>query len=184
MKTLPKAAENRRTSDDVAERRGVPPPGRLRQGAGDGHPHQDPEAKEAGMLEGVQRRAGEDAVIEGREMPEDQVGGPQRERQPRQRRRAQPAQATDGQQRLEHRACEAEHQQQSREVADHQVLDHVRPDQVVCQARDWREQRDQDQGQAQSKRELAPGGHRRPAGGESRGALRVCEPNQRYRQKL
>ena len=66
-----------------------------------------------------------------------------------------------------------EHDQERGEVAEHQVLGHVDPDQLVVERRQRRDQGDQDQQHRRGEAELAPRRHRPAAARERAGAERV-----------
>ena len=121
-----------------------------------------PSADEQRVLERVDGLVLERRLVQRRDVPErrgstahsanagDRVG-----------ERAQPARAADAQDRREHRAGEAEHEQQRGEVAEQQVLGHVRDEALVAQVPERGEAGDAEE-QPGGEAQLAP--QRRPGG--------------------
>ena len=85
------------------------------------------------MLERVDGRRGDGGLVEHAQVPDVEVHRPQRQRHDGMGEVAQRAQAGVAQDRREQRPGEAEHEQQRAEVGDQQVLDHVRPEELLGQ---------------------------------------------------
>ena len=77
------------------------------------------------MLEGVDQVVADGQLVEERQVPGVEIHGPQRDGEERVGERAQRAGSAEVQQRLDHGAGEPKHDQQRRDVADHDVLEHV-----------------------------------------------------------
>ena len=135
------------------------------------------------MLERVDRRMAQRCLIERGQVPDIQVDGPQREGERRMRERAQAIEEGDAQDRGEQRAGQAEHDQERGDVAQQQVLDHVRIEQFLARRAEPRQRR-RDHDKAAVEARLAPAGDRAPRAGERVGASRVEEREQRQRTQL
>ena len=133
-------------------------------GVDDLHPREDAGEREADVLEDVQRRVRDRRVVRDGNVPDAEAEQPERERDPRpQEKRCERAQravrdrSQHGRREQEEteRAARAEHDQGGPEIAEHQVLDHVRRQQLVLSDRVHRgdecERRDGDAGDEQQR---------------------------------
>ena len=114
------------------------------------------------MLERVNRRRSIGGVIQRRDVPEEEVERPQRQGDGGVGEDAEAVEDGDREDRLQQRAGQAEHQQQGRDVAEQQVLDHVDDHQLLGDVADRRDQRHRDRQQARGEAGLAPEGDGRP----------------------
>ena len=158
--------------DDVAEPSAVAEPLRLRERAEQAHPHRDAEAEERRVLERVDGVVAQRRLIQRGQMPDVEVDRPARDRDHRVREYAQPSDRLDPQQRREQWSREPEDDQQRREIADQQVLDHVGHEQLVGELVDRRAERDCEHDQAGRVAPLAPA-RDRPAVARERAHARV-----------
>jgi len=103
---------------------GAEPP-RARQRFDDRSPHERARDEEREVLARVEQRVLERCVVGPVQVPDDEGGSPERERDERVSEHAKPPQAGDGKQGPEQGAGESEDDQQRTDVADQQVLAHV-----------------------------------------------------------
>jgi hypothetical protein len=182
MNALPSTAEPH--DEHVAEPRQVPEPRGLGERPEQGHPHRHAGAHERRVLERMQRLARQRPLVQGGNVPDVEVGEPQRQRDQWVEQVAQPPQPAQREQRLEQRAGEAEHDQERRQVAEHEVLRHVRDQQLLAHVRKRGDERRQDQRDARGKAQLAPHRYRLAAHRQGPRAQRVRDRHHREWQQL
>jgi hypothetical protein len=108
------------------------------------------------VLEGVHELAGKRRLVEGRDVPQIEVGEPQRQRDRGVDEPAQPAQPPRGKERLQERTGKPERDQKRCEVAEDEVLGHVDPDQLAVEPRERRGERHPDEKDPAGEARLAP----------------------------
>jgi hypothetical protein len=170
--------------DHIADFPGRREPLRHRQRPEDRHPHQAAEKDEHAVLERVHRRPAIGGVVEGGDVPDEEVEHPEREGDRRVGEHPQAIEDRNRQDRLQQRAGEAEDEQQGGDVTEHQVLDHVGDHQLLGEMADRRDQRRDDEEQSRREAELAPDRHRAALASQGRGALRVEAGHEQQRQQL
>jgi len=111
------------------------------------------------VLERVQQIMADRRLIEQREPPDIHVERPDRQRDDRLRQRTQPARRPQPQQRRERRTREPDDDEKRRDVADQQVLCHVRDQDAVGQVVRGRALHGDDDQDAGRERDSATGGH-------------------------
>jgi hypothetical protein len=136
------------------------------------------------VLDQVQESAAVGRVVESRDVPEVEVEDPEREGDKRMGEDPQPVEDRDREDRLQQRPGQAEDQQQGRDVAQHQVLDHVGDHQLLADVGNRRDEGDGDRQQPAGEAELAPERHRPPFRGQGQRALRVQAGREQQRQQL
>ena len=100
------------------------------------------------------------------------------------RQHPEPVEDADSEDRLQQRTGQPEDDQQGCDVADQQVLGHVRDDQLVGDMADRREQCDADHQQSGGETDLAPDRHRPPLRRQGERPLRVKRGGYRDRDHL
>ena len=123
-------------------------------------------------------------VVDRRDVPEEEVDRPQRQRHRRVGEDPEAVEDADREDRLQQRPGQPEHEQQGGDVADQQVLGHVGDHQLVGDVTDRREQGDRDHEQAGGEADLAPERHRPAPRREGHRPLRVERRGDRHRDQL
>ena len=129
-------------------------------------------------------RVAQRRLVEDRQVPDVQVDRPQREGDQRMGEHAQAIEEADAQDRRDQRAGEAEHDQQRRDVAEQQVLDHVHVQQFLAGAAERGERQRRSR---RSPRRSRPGASRARDGGldgERAHAPGVEQAEERQRPEL
>ena len=149
--------------DDVAHLRAGAEPLRPGQHLDHGRPHQRPGREERDVLEGVHGLVAKRGLPEGRQVPEEEVERPERQRDEGMRQEAERAHRAQREERPEDRAGEARDDAERGEIAEQQVLHHVeREGLLLAERRDRRDERDDEEGDAEREEEVAPLRDRRP----------------------
>ena len=155
-------------------------PSRPRQGLDDRRPQEQPGRQQTQVLDRVDRAAGDRGVVDERDVPEDQVRAPERERDQRVRQERESPRAMGREQRPQDRSGHPQQQQQRRDRAQEGVLERVdREEPVLADRVDRREEGQRDHAEAGVEAGDAPGG-RPPAAG----AHGVEQAGQRDRHDL
>ena len=119
-------------------------------------------------------------LVEHRQVPDVEVDRPGRERHQRVGEHAELADVPPAQERREQRAGEAEHDQQRRDVADHEVLGHVRHQQLIGERIDRVAQRDRQRHQPGREARLPPARNRAALVRQRLHARAIRQPAQQH----
>ena len=159
-------------------------PGRRRERPENGHPHQHSEPKEHAVLKTVHCGPSVRGVIENRQVPDEEVDGPERVGNEWIREDLKPTEESNRQDRLHDRACQTENQKQRRDIADDQVLDHVGDDQLFGEEATGTEEHQQHQDDSRSEADLSPHRNRSTGPGELHCPVPVNDDRERQRHQF
>ena len=150
-----------------------------------GEPEHDPGAEEGDVLDRVQGARLDRALVQHREVPEDEVRGPDREGDERVREDAEPHHSGQGENRSQHRPCEPGEQAERGEVSEQQVLRHVeREELLLADLRDGGRDGDDQERDPEGEQRDAPARHRLPAARHRASPQRVGDGDERDRREL
>jgi hypothetical protein len=136
------------------------------------------------VLEGVNRVVPQSSLVEEGQVPDVEVGGPQGQGDERVREHAETPHRPHGKQRPQDRAGETGDDAERREVAEEQVLDHVKRERLQGQLLERPSERDDEQDDSEPEEDRLPGGQRRTAAAQAPHAECVEKRTDRDRQQL
>ena len=138
----------------------------------------------ARVLKRVNGLAREGGLVQAGQVPDVEIGDPQRQRDERMDEEAQPPHHRQAEERLKQRPGHTEHDQKRADVRHQQVLGHVAQEELLAQVRGRGDERGEHEHHAAGEAELS-GQRDRPAlGAEGPGSQRVADYCQRRRQEL
>src|SRR5207247_4065431 len=150
-----------------------------------GRPHQRPGGEDRDVLERVDRLVAERGLPQDRQMPDEEVERPERERDEWVREESERPHRAQREDRTQQRAGEAGDDAERREIADQQVLRHVERERLLlAEGRDRGYERDDEEADAEREEEVAPLGDGRSLARERSGPLPVEERSDGDRHQL
>ena len=182
-KDVPKRSPRKAHSNDIEQLAKVPKPSRHGQRPKQAHPHVDPKPKEHRMLKRMHPRVFKRPLVEDRQVPSIEVDRPKRKGDQRAGKHPQTIKKPNLEDRRNQRPSEPKHDQQRRNVAKQQMLDHVHEQQFLA-GLPKRGERRTDHNEPRVEASLPPPRHGVPMESKRAHAPRIEQAKDRQRPKL